>query len=76
MWQTIIVIMIVAGALFFVGRNFYQKLTRKDVPACDSCGGGCAARLDLEALDCLACIEGPPMGEGSRSETAKTDLGV
>ena len=76
MWQTIIVIMIVAGALFFVGRNFYQKLTRKDVAACDSCGDGCAASPDLEALDCQACTEDPPSDDGRRSEVVNADLGV
>ncbi len=62
MWQTIIVVLIVGGAFFFLGRNFFLKLTRKEVPACGSCEDGCAAVPELDSLDRQSC------GDGSVSE--------
>ncbi len=58
MWQTIIVVLIVAGTFFFVGRNFFLKLTRKEVPACGSCEDGYTAVPGLDSLDRQSCCAG------------------
>lgn len=67
MWQTIIVVLIVGGAFFFVGRNFLRKLTRNESPACGSCEDGCAAVPELDSLDCQSC------GDGSFNENENED---
>ncbi|MGY3214968.1 FeoB-associated Cys-rich membrane protein [Mucilaginibacter sp. HD30] len=44
--QTIIVILLFAGALFYVGRMAYKKLFTKK-----SCGGNCKCGVDFSAIE-------------------------
>ena len=57
MWQTIIVVLIVGGAFFFVGRNFFLKLTSKGIPTC-GCEDGCDMVPELGSLDGQSCCAG------------------
>ncbi len=64
MWQTVVVVAIVALAAYLVGRRFWRGLTGKG-PAC--CGGpdqagGCTACVQPQRLT-LADLTPPPPGE-------------
>ncbi|MEE9517758.1 MAG: FeoB-associated Cys-rich membrane protein [Candidatus Adiutricales bacterium] len=74
MWQTIIVVLIVGGAVFFVGRNFLRKLTRNEVPACGSCEDGCAAVPELDSLDCQSFGDGSVNENEDKSQSRLVNL--
>ncbi len=74
MWQTLIVVLILAGTFFFVGRNFFRKLTRKEVPACGSCADGCDAVPELSSLDYQSSGHGSVNENEDKSQSRLTSL--
>jgi hypothetical protein len=46
MVESILVILLVAGAVFFAARTLYRTLSGQDNPGCGSCPGGACPRAD------------------------------
>lgn len=51
MWQTAVVLLIVAGVMIYLVRH-YTKVYRGEAPACSSCSECCQAREQADAVPC------------------------
>ena len=56
MWQTAIVLLIVAGVLVYLIRH-YAKVYRSEAPACSSCSQCCSARELSDNIPCTCPSE-------------------
>ncbi len=67
MWQTIIVLLIVAGVLIYIIRH-YAGVLRGETSGCSSCPGDCPARqgASIEPDPCCCRPEAKILEEGGR----------
>ena len=56
MWQTAVVLLIVAGVLIYLIRH-YARVYRAEAPACSSCSQCCSALELSEELPCKCSSE-------------------
>ena len=56
MWQTAIVLLIVAGVLIYLIRH-YSRVYRTEAPACSSCSQCCSVRELSEDVHCACTSE-------------------
>jgi hypothetical protein len=63
-WQTAIVLLIVAGVLIYIIRH-YARVYRSEAPACSSCSQCCSARELTEDISCTCPSEQNPEASGS-----------
>lgn len=70
MWQTAVVLLIVAAVLLYIIRH-YARVFRAEAPACSSCAGCCASKPDAGQgpCDCHGDAFSEAHGSGGRTES-------
>lgn len=70
MWQTAVVLLIVAGVLIYLIRH-YARVYRAEAPACSSCSQCCSARELSDEIACRCPLEGGSenLGAGGRIDS-------
>ena len=70
MWQTALVLLIVAGVMIYLVRH-YTKVYRGEASACSSCSERCQARGQADAAPCECTgthpMESPGNGDGGQT---------
>ena len=64
MWQTAIVLLIVAGVLVYIVRH-YARAYRAEEPACSACSQCCSVRELSENVSCTCPSEDGPGAPGA-----------